>query len=137
MSTVIVYTNPETRGVCLCTPTGLTSLEHVKARDCPQGRLITVPITALPAADADFFDAWEIGEFDRIEVSLDKAREITKQRLRRLRTPMLTQLDIAFQRALEEGKPTARIVAEKVRLRNITQAVLKCTTTAELRALSV
>ena len=138
MSTVIVYTNPLTGSMCLCTPTGDVPFEVVKSKDCPAGRLIEMPSTNLPVQDADFFDAWEIGEFDRIIVNLDKAKQITKQRLRRERAPLLAQLDIDVLRSQESRDATFAIhsiIAEKNRLRNITALVNNCTTLQELRAL--
>ena len=135
MSTVIVYTNPASGSLCLCTPTGDVPIEVVKSKDCPAGRLIEMPATNLPTADADFFDAWEIGEFDRIIVNLNKAKQITKQRLRRERAPLLAQLDIDVLRSQETKVPMDPIIAEKNRLRNITALVDGCTTLQELRSL--
>jgi len=71
-----------------------------------------------------------------IVIDIDKAKAITKDRLRAERTPLLAALDVAFQRALESGSDTAAIVAEKQRLRDITSLVDSCTTTDELKALS-
>ena len=70
------------------------------------------------------------------EGSLDKAKELTKRRLRAEREPLLAAQDVAFQRALETGDNVADIVAEKARLRDITNLTDGCTTTAELRALT-
>ena len=70
-----------------------------------------------------------------ITINFDKAKEITKQRLRAERTPLLAAQDVAFQQALEEGKATASIVAEKQRLRDITQLADQATTLDELVAL--
>jgi hypothetical protein len=71
-----------------------------------------------------------------ITIDLDKAKSITKDRLRAEREPLLIAQDVAFQRALESGSDTAAIVAEKQRLRDITSQVDACTTTDELKALS-
>lgn len=70
-----------------------------------------------------------------ISIDIDKAKAITKSRLRAERAPLLAALDVAFQRALESGSDTAAIVAEKQRLRDITNLVDTCTTTDELRSL--
>lgn len=72
-----------------------------------------------------------------ITINLDKAKEITKERLRAERKPLLEAQDVAFQRALESGADTSAIVAEKQRLRDITALVDPCTTTDELKAISV
>jgi hypothetical protein len=71
-----------------------------------------------------------------ITINFDKAKAITKDRLRAERTPLLAAQDVAFQRALEANGDTAAIVAEKQRLRDITAQVDTCTTLDELRGLS-
>ena len=72
-----------------------------------------------------------------ITVNLDKAKAITKDRLRAERTPLLQAQDVAFQRALEEGSDTSAIVAEKQRLRDITQVVDTATTLEELKGITL
>lgn len=71
-----------------------------------------------------------------ISIDFNKAKEITKDRLRAERIPLLSAQDVAFQRALETGADTSAIIAEKQRLRDITNLVDNCTTLDELRALS-
>ena len=71
-----------------------------------------------------------------ITINLDKAKDITKQRLRIERKPLLEAQDILFVKAQESGAETTAIVAEKNRLRDITNTVDSCTTTDELKALS-
>lgn len=71
-----------------------------------------------------------------ITIDLDKAKSITKDRLRAEREPLLAAQDVAFQRALESGSDTTAIVAEKQRLRDITSQVDTCATLDELKALS-
>ncbi len=72
-----------------------------------------------------------------ITINLNKAKAITKERLRAERTPLLQAQDVAFQRALEEGADTTAIVAEKQRLRDITQLADQATTLDELKAITV
>jgi hypothetical protein len=72
-----------------------------------------------------------------ITVNLNKAKDITKDRLRADRAPLLQSLDVQFQRALETGADTSEIVAEKQRLRDITSLADAATTTDELKELSV
>tara|TARA_B110000208_G_scaffold176457_1_gene222858 strand:- start:25 stop:240 length:216 start_codon:yes stop_codon:yes gene_type:complete len=67
---------------------------------------------------------------------MDKAKVITKDRLRVERKPLLEAQDVAFQRALESGSETTAIVTEKQRLRDITSAVDAMTTTDQLKAAS-
>jgi hypothetical protein len=70
-----------------------------------------------------------------ITINFDKAKEITKDRLRVERIPLLQEQDIAFQRALESNADTTAIVAEKQRLRDITKLADTATTLDELKAL--
>ena len=72
-----------------------------------------------------------------IVINMDKAKVITKDRLRVDRKPLLEAQDIAFQRALESSADTSAIVTEKQRLRNITNQVDAMTTTDELKAATV
>lgn len=68
-----------------------------------------------------------------ITINIDKAKEITKEKLRSDREPLLLKQDILFQRALETGADTSAIVAEKQRLRDITNDVDSLTTESQLR----
>jgi hypothetical protein len=129
MSQVIIFSNSN-GGVSICIPTGEISIEAVLAKDCPAGAII-VEQSFLPTNN-DFFDAWELVD-GKVEVSLAKATEITKKRLRAEREPLLQAQDVAFQRALETGADTSAIVAEKQRLRDITN--FSATTLDELRSL--
>lgn len=72
-----------------------------------------------------------------ITINLDKAKAITKDRLRAERTPLLQAQDVAFQRALESGADTTAIVAEKQRLRDITKLADQATTLEQLKELGV
>ena len=69
-----------------------------------------------------------------INIDFTKATEITKERLRQERKPLLEAQDVLFQRALESGTDTKAIVAEKQRLRDITK--ISVTTLDELKELS-
>ena len=72
-----------------------------------------------------------------ITINLDKAKAITKERLRAERTPLLQAQDVAFQRALESGADTTAIVAEKQRLRDITKLADTVTTLDELKGITL
>ena len=132
MSKVIIFTN-DNGGVSVCIPTGELPIEQVQAKDTPVGSII-VDVSSLP--NNDFFDAWELAN-GVVTVSFAKAKELTKNRLRAERTPLLQAQDVAFQRALESGADTTAIVAEKQRLRDITQLVDQATTLDELKQLGV
>ena len=134
MAQVIIFTN-ENGGVSVCVPTGELDINAVKAKDTPSHSII-VQDYELPQADNDFFDAWELANGE-VTVNLTKAKNITKARLRAERAPLLAAQDVLFQRAQETGGDVTAIVAEKNRLRDITDLADTCTTTAQLRALSV
>jgi uncharacterized protein YdaT len=70
-----------------------------------------------------------------IIIDINKAKDITKDRLRAERKPLLEAQDVAFQRALESNADTSVIVAEKQRLRDITNLVNNANTVEELKAL--
>jgi hypothetical protein len=70
-----------------------------------------------------------------IIIDINKAKDITKDRLRQEREPLLLAQDVAFQRALEINADTSTIVAEKQRLRDITTLVDTANTVEELKAL--
>ena len=70
-----------------------------------------------------------------IIIDINKAKDITKDRLRIERKPLLEAQDVAFQRALESNADTNAIVAEKQRLRDITTLVDTANTVEELKAL--
>ena len=131
MTQVIVYTN-QTGSVSVCYPAGSLSIEEVKAKDTPTGSIIVNDVD-LPS-DNEFFN----GELSNgvVIVSLSKAKELTKTRLRIEREPLLAAQDVLFQRALETGADTAAIVAEKQRLRNITSLADSATTLEELKSIT-
>ncbi len=68
-----------------------------------------------------------------VNINITKAKDITKDRLRAERKPLLEAQDVAFQRALETSADTTTIVAEKARLRDITNQVDTMTTVDELK----
>lgn len=72
-----------------------------------------------------------------ITVDINKAKAITKDRLRTERKPLLEEQDILFMKAQEAGTSTSAIVTEKQRLRDITNQVDSMTTTDELKAATV
>jgi uncharacterized protein YdaT len=72
-----------------------------------------------------------------IIVDINKAKNITKNKLRAERKPLLEAQDVAFQRALELGADTSAIVAEKQRLRDITKQVDAANTLKELKLMEI
>lgn len=133
---VIIFKNDK-GGVSTCIPTGEIPLEEVLAKDVPKNRdARIVEQTSLPYDYSDFYNAWEMTS-SSVVVNKAKAVELTKQRLRIERKPLLEAQDIAFQKALETGSDTSEIVREKQRLRDITSLATEDKTLEELRSLSV
>jgi len=143
----IVFTRPD-GGTSIMTPAaqaavakvlpiveGMTEqqfVEFIRDRDVP-GDAINVRIVQ----DADIPTDRTFRNALKNDLTHDKGQcvEITKERLRRERAPVLADLDTQYIRALEEGKPTAPIVAEKQRLRDITTLAHAGLTLDELKAL--
>lgn len=73
----------------------------------------------------------------KIEIDLAKAKVIKKDSLRAERKPLLEAQDVAFQRALESSSDTTAIVAEKVRLRDITKLCDTAESVADLKAIDI
>ena len=70
----------------------------------------------------------------KIQVNINKAKEITKDKLREERKPLLESLDVQFQRASETGADTSDIVAKKQALRDAPATVDSMATVEELKS---
>jgi hypothetical protein len=136
MAQVIIHANEE-GGVSVTYPTPefleTNTIEDVLAKDCPEGSII-VNSDSLPNEHSDFFNAWVLNG-TTVTVSLDKAKTITKDRLRAEREPLLAAQDVLYMRATEANQNTTAIVAEKQRLRDLPSLADACTTLAQLRNL--
>jgi hypothetical protein len=72
-----------------------------------------------------------------ITINLNKAKDITKDRLREERAPLLQQLDVDYMKAVEVQADATEIVAEKQRLRDITKLVDSARTVDQLKNITV
>jgi hypothetical protein len=72
-----------------------------------------------------------------IAINFDKAKDITKDRLRAERKPMLESLDVVQLRNLNNPEVLAEIEAKKQALRDATNQVDTMTTLDELKAASL
>ena len=97
----------------------------------PTASLYIVDKSEVPT-DELFFPAFKYSEDSGFSTDITKEKEITKKKRRADRIPLLEAEDIKFQRALETGADTTDIVAEKQRLRDITNDVDAMTTEAQL-----
>ena len=120
MSQVIIY-KQDNGTVAIIRPTeealATMTLAQIAAKDVPAGVPFQIVDAATIPTDRAFRNAWK----DDLTVDMPKAVEITKDRLRAERAPLLIEQDVAFQKAQETGGSIAAIVAEKKRLRDITK----------------
>jgi len=104
-------------------------------------RYRVVNVSELPHADTNFFDAWKFGEDLSIVIDMEKARDIHRVNLRRLRIPLFQELDVQYMRALEmnDVQEMQRVVIQKQNLRDITKhpAISNAHSTSELKALTL
>lgn len=137
----IIFKRPD-GGVAVVTLTpeaianGVDLQEHaaeLKTRgDIPEGYEQVATEIELPERD-EFRNAWSFT--DKIEIDMPKAVEITKDRLRKEREPLLEKADIDYMRATESQSDTKAIVAEKQRLRDLPTLADQARTLDELKAL--
>ena len=119
--TRIIFQN-ESGGVSVIIPTGELPIEEVAAKDVPEGVAYEIVEDDAIPADRFFRNAW-VANGAAVDVDLDKAKEIQKNKLREARKPLLEKLDVDFVRALELGGDTASIAAQKQALRDVTNIV--------------
>jgi hypothetical protein len=74
------------------------------------------------STDRTFRNAWKHTGRGKPDVDMPKAREIHREHLRRLRAPILEDLDVAYVRADEQNnaREKSRIAARKQELRDVT-----------------
>ena len=120
----IAFTRPD-GGVTIVFPApncGLT-LEQIIDRSIPAGtEHVILDVADLHPDTDNFFNALTL-DTDKGELSfdMDKAKEVHKEKLRGARAPKLTELDVAFQRALEAGGNTKEVATKKQELRDVTK----------------
>lgn len=124
MGKVIVYNQQDgTCAVIAPAPDSGLTIEQVAEKDVPAGRPYKIVDAADLPADREYRDAWtaNIGT-GQITHDMSKAREIHKEKLRRMRAPLLQALDEQYLRADEQGdaERKAQIAAKKQALRDVT-----------------
>ena len=134
----IIYKTPEgTVSVIIPTSEWSGSMEELAQKDVPTGLKYKIVEDSVIPTDRTFRNAWEVDTDFKISENLTKAKDITKDRLRVERNPLLEAEDVKFMQPQETGADTKDIVAEKQRLRDITKKADTCKTTDELKALKV
>lgn len=129
MNQLIAY--PNETCVSIVMPTGEIPLEQVAIKDVPADTPY-IFVTEADLPDNDFFNAWEMVS-ETIQVNLNKAKELHKEKIRAARKPLFEALDVQFQRALEDGEDTKEIVAKKKALRDATIIPDTIQTTEDLK----
>ena len=133
MAEVIISQN-EAGGVAITSPSGEFTAEEILAKG-GLGKFARITSTTLLPEHPEFTDAWEIYA-KSVTVNFSKAQEITKNRLRREREPLLATQDVLFMKAQETGADTKAIVAEKNRLRDVTKLADSASTLDDLLAIT-
>jgi|TARA_R110000765_G_scaffold37213_6_gene82569 hypothetical protein len=89
-------------------PAGSTNVREIEEAQVP--------------TDRSYRDSWEADGATKIKHNMPKARDIHRDKMRAVRAPKLTALDIDYQRADETGDTVKKsnIVAAKVALRDVT-----------------
>ena len=139
----IIYTRLD-GGVSVVTP-NINTNEILTEEEAVQRAFDKLPAGAINpqiveantiSSDRTFRNAWEKDE-KVIKTNMTKAKDMTKDRLRAERKPLLEAQDVAFQRALEGNADTSVIVKEKNRLRDITKQVDRMKTINELKGATI
>ena len=146
---MIIYNDPET-GIlvemfpCLQEINPATNepftVQEVADKDVPNGVSYSIVEDSNIPTDQSFRDAWKgvnIGSNDvTIVEDMTKAKEIHKSNIRNTRKPLLSALDVDFQRAIETSADTSAIIAKKQALRDAPAAsgIATAANTTELKA---
>ena len=136
MNLRIIYTTDEgTLAILIPTDECGLSIEEIAAKDVPTGKEYNIVDVSTISSDRSFRNAWTWDS--EITIDISKAKDITKNKLREQRKPLLETQDILFMQAQESGADTSSIVTEKQRLRDITNQVDTMTTVEELKGATV
>jgi len=119
---IIIYQDQD--GLAVIHPAPGTTMEQLV--ECvPVGAPYSaIALEDLPE-DRYFRDAWKL-EAGVLVIDIEGAKEVQRNVWRKLRTPKLEALDLAFLRALEAGDTAAQadITAQKTALRDVTETAL-------------
>lgn len=110
----------------------------VVVQTLPTTQYIIVDEAQMPSADDQkyFIAALKI-DGSNVAVDLNRAREVTKQTLRRVRQPLFDKNDLALRDAMISGDQTAVqvCVSERDRLRNLPNLADQSQSVSELKQL--
>lgn len=108
---------------------GLT-LDEIIAKDVPSGVPYEIVDDSVIPTDREFRSAWK----HDLTIDIAKAQEITRNRLRIERQPLLEKLDVEVMKNIADPVKIAEIESQKQVLRDITKVVDALTTVEELKA---
>ena len=100
------------------------TMEDLLKKVVPENCLSTADIVEVDTIENDrtFRNAWVTSKGKSVEVDLDKAKILAKEKVRKARTPKFAELDISYQRADEAGDSDAKaaVVVKKQTARDAT-----------------
>ena len=114
------------------------TMEELAIKRVPKGLDYKI-IDESELPDREFRNAWDydFSNDDPIEINIDKAKEIKKDKLRIERKSLLEALDIEVMKNIKDTKKLDEIEAEKQVLRDITKKVDACKTIDEIKSIEV
>lgn len=101
---------------------GLT-IEEIAAKDVPQGTAYKIVDVSEVPSDRTYRNAWVADLVaGKINHDMPKAKELHRQKMRDARTPLLSALDVEYQRADEANNQARKqqIAQQKQQLRDVT-----------------
>jgi len=131
---IIIYTENEIVNVVMPSPSFLEdhTLEEVAAGAVPNGIDYLIVEEEFLPTEMEFRNAWKLNG-NIIDIDIIKAREITRERLRYEREPLLQKLDIDMMKNWNNQMTMIEVETEKQRLRDITLLVDNVNSIEELR----
>lgn len=117
----IVYINPD-YSIDVIVPAPNSNLDDLIKSQVPEGASYRIlEASSLPQRDY-YRPSWKVDNDFKVIYDMDKAKELHKNLIRKLREPKLEALDLKYQRADEEGDLELKkaIVLKKKKLRDLT-----------------
>jgi|TARA_R110000824_G_scaffold73030_5_gene186114 hypothetical protein len=101
------------------------TIDDLLIKSVPENCRDTADIVDVDAVESDrtFRNAWVTEQGKSVEVDLDKSKVIAIEKVRQARTPKFQELDVAYQRADEDGDKNAKaaVVVKKQTARDATE----------------
>ncbi len=117
----IVYINPDNT-ITVIVPAPSADVDDIVKTQVPEGAAYRIlNASELPFRD-DYRVSWKVDQNFKVYHDMAIARDVHKDRIRKLRQPKLEALDLKYQRADEDGDLELKkaIVLKKKKLRDLT-----------------